>query len=102
MTVKDEAAFSKASTFGTALVTLDKWKKVGASSLMIYDSDDALLVDIETNGAEFEIKAETIDEDVTAPKKPIRLGINLSKPAVAATISLKIAPMEKAKAASER
>lgn len=102
LTVKDEAAFSKASTFGTALITLDKWKKVGASSLMIYDSDDALLVDIETNGAEFEIKAETIDEDVTAPKKPIRLGINLSKPAVAAAISLKIAPMEKAKAAGER
>ena len=102
LTVKDEAAFSKASTFGTALITLDKWKKVGASSLIIYDSDDALLVDIETNGAEFEIKAETIDEDVTAPRKPVRLGINLSKPAVAAAISLKIAPMEKAKAASER
>ena len=102
LTVTDEAAFSEASTFGTALITLDKWKKVGASSLMIYDSDDALLVDIDANGAEFEIKAETIDEDVTAPRKPIRLGINLSKPTLAAVISLKIAPMEKGKAASER
>ncbi|MBN2269462.1 MAG: heparinase II/III family protein [Sedimentisphaerales bacterium] len=102
LTVTDEAAFSKASTFGTALVTLDKWKKVGASSLMIYDSDEALQVDIETNGADFEIKAETIDEDVTAPRKPIRLGINLSKPAAAAVITLKIAPMEKGKAAGER
>jgi len=102
LTVKDEVAFSEASTFGTALITLDKWKKVSASSLMIYESEGALLVDIDTNGTEFEIEAETIDEDVTAPRKPVRIGINLSKPAVAAVISLKIAPMEKAKAQSER
>ena len=69
---------------------------------MIYDSDDALLVDIDTNGAEFEIKAETIDEDVTAPRKPVRLGINLSEPATAAVISLKIVPTETVKAASAR
>jgi len=96
LTVTDEVAFSKVSTFGTALITLDKWKKVGASSLMIYDSDEALRVDIETGGMEFEIKAETIDEDVSAPRKPIRLGINLKNPVIAAVISVKIAPMEEA------
>lgn len=94
LTVTDEVAFSKASAFGTALITLDKWKQVGASSLMIYDSDGALRVDIEAGGMEFEVKAETIDEDVSAPRKPIRLGINLKKPVSGAVISVKIAPME--------
>ena len=95
LTVTDEVAFSEASTFGTALITLDKWKKVSASSLMIYDSDGALRVDIETGGMEFEVKAETIDEDVSAPRKPIRLGINLKDPVSNAVISVKIAPIEK-------
>lgn len=96
LTVTDEVAFSKASAFGTALITLDKWKKISASSLMIYDSDEALRVDIETGGIEFEVKAETIDEDVSAPRKPIRLGINQKNPVSNALISLKIAPIEKA------
>ena len=95
LTVTDEVAFSKTSTFGTAIITLDKWKKISASSLMIYDSDEALRVDIETGGAEFEIKAETIDEDVSAPRKPIRLGINLKGPVRNAVVSVKIAPIEK-------
>ncbi len=96
LTVTDEVAFSKASGFGTALITLDKWKKVGASSLMIYDSDEALRVDIATGGIEFEVKAETIDEDVSAPRKPIRLEISLKNPVRNAVISVKIAPMEEA------
>jgi len=95
LTVTDEVAFSQPRNFATALITLDKWKKTSASSLVIYDSDRALRVDVDTNGAEFEVKAETIDEDVSAPKKPIRLGINLTNPVSSATISLKITPIQK-------
>lgn len=90
--VTDAVSFSKPSTFATTLITLDKWKRLSASSLMIYGSDEALRVDIETGGMEFEVKAETIDEDVSAPRKPIRLGISLKKPVRSAVISIKIAP----------
>ncbi|MBN2138870.1 MAG: heparinase II/III family protein [Sedimentisphaerales bacterium] len=92
--VSDEAAFSQPCSFGTALITLDKWKKISDSSLMIYDSDRSLRVDIEVKGAEFEIKAETIEEDVSAPRKPVRLGINLTKPVGSAVVALRIRPMQ--------
>lgn len=95
LAVLDSAIFSKPSTFATAIVTLDKWKKLSASSLMIYDSDKALQVNIETGGMEFEVEAETIDEDVSAPRKPVRLGISLKEPVRNAVISIKIAPIEK-------
>ena len=94
--VTDKVRFSKPSAFATALITLDKWKKLSASSLMIYDSDEALRVDIETGGIGFEVKGETIDEDVSAPRRPIRLGINLKNPVSSAIIAVKIAPMEEA------
>ena len=92
--VTDEVAFSRPCDFSTALITFSEWKKRSPSSLMFHDGKDALCVDIEVTGAEFEIKAETIDEDVRAPKKPIRLGINLTRPVTDAAISLTITPVE--------
>jgi len=92
--VTDEVAFSQPCEFGTALITFNQWKKVSPSSLVVYDGSDALTVEIKVSGAEFEIKAETIDEDVRAPKKPTRLGINLTRPVTNAAISLTITPAE--------
>jgi hypothetical protein len=94
LTVTDQVAFSRPCDFAAALVTFSDWKKVSASSLMVYDSDKALSVDIEVDGAEFEIKPETIDEDVSARKKPTRLGINLKGPVSSATVRLVIRPIE--------
>jgi hypothetical protein len=94
LTVTDQVAFSQPCDFAAALVTFSDWKKVSASSLMVYDSDKALSVDIEVDGAEFEIKPETIDEDVSARKKPTRLGINLKGPVSSATVRLVIRPIE--------
>jgi hypothetical protein len=94
LTVTDQVAFSQPCDFAAALVTFSDWKKVSASSLTVYDSDKALSVDIEVDGADFEIKAETIDEDVSARKKPTRLGINLKGPVSSATVRLVIRPIE--------
>jgi hypothetical protein len=90
--VKDEVSFSKPSTFGTAVITLDKWKKVSESSLTIYGGDEALRVDIDTGGEAFEIKAETIEEDVSAPRKPVRLGINFKEPVRKGVIAIRLTP----------
>ena len=94
LTVTDQVAFSRPCDFAAALVTFSDWKKVSASSLMVYDSDKALSVDIEVDGADFEIKPETIDEDVSARKKPTRLGINLKGAVNSATVRLVIRPIE--------
>jgi hypothetical protein len=94
LTVTDQVAFSQPCDFAAALVTFSDWKKVSPSSLTVYDSDKALSVEIEVDGAEFEIKPETIDEDVSARKKPTRLGINLKGPVNSATVRLVIRPTE--------
>ena len=92
LTVTDEVAFSQGSAFGAALVTFDKWRKLSDSSLMIYDQQEALHVDISVSGAGFEIKSETIEEDLSGGRLPTRLGINLSAPVTHAVISLAITP----------
>jgi len=90
VSVTDEVAFSKPCDFGTALITFNQWKRLSASALMIYDQKEALRVEIAVTGAGFEIRPETIQEDLGIGKKPTRLGINLTKPVTDAVISLTI------------
>ncbi|MFH1881335.1 MAG: hypothetical protein ABIL62_01320 [Planctomycetota bacterium] len=80
--------------FGTALITFDSWKQSSPSSLIVYDSEKALQVDIKVTGADFEIQPETIQENVSARKQPTRLGINLTRPVTYALVSLTITPKE--------
>lgn len=100
LTVTDEVAFSRPCDFGTALITFNQWKKLSASSLVIYDQKEALRVEIAVSGADpsaglktgFEIRPETIQEDLSGRKKPARLGINLTQPVTGAVVSLTISP----------
>ncbi len=92
--VTDEVAFSKPCEFGTALITFNRWKQTSPSTLMVYDSGETLRVEINAAGADFEIRPETIEEDVSARKQPTRLGINLKGTVTGALISLKITPTE--------
>jgi len=92
LTVTDEVVFSKPCDFGTALITFDKWQQLSDSSLVIRDQDKALRVDIEVKGADFEMKPETIKEDLSGRTLPTRLGINLTKPVLRAVVGLTIRP----------
>jgi len=49
-------------------------------------------VSVDTTGADFDVKAEKIKEDLGARKQPTRLGINLSKPVTQASIRVSIQP----------
>ncbi|MFB0553473.1 MAG: heparinase II/III family protein [Phycisphaerae bacterium] len=92
--VTDEVTFSQPCDFGTALITFGSWKQSSPNSLIVYDSQKALHVDIKVTGADFEIQPETIQEDVSARKKPTRLGINLTRPVTYALVSITITPTE--------
>jgi hypothetical protein len=92
--VTDEVTFSQPCDFGTTLITFDSWKQSSPSSLIVYDSEKALQVDIKVTGAEFEIQPETIQENVSARKQPTRLGINLTRPVTHALVSITITPKE--------
>ena len=90
--VTDEVAFSRPCEFGTALITFSHWKQTSPATLIVYDSEEALRVEIKVTGTDYEIRPETIEEDVSARKQPTRLGINLKKQVTNALISLKITP----------
>ncbi|MBC8468975.1 MAG: heparinase II/III family protein [Planctomycetes bacterium] len=92
--VTDEVTFSRPCTFGTALITFDNWKQSSSRSLIVLDSEKALHVEIKITGSDFKLEPETINEDVSARKKPTRLGINLTEPVTHALVCLTITPQE--------
>ncbi len=91
LTVTDTVEFASPQSFGTALVTLGKWERTKDGSLRVRDGNEAVRVEINVNGGEFTVQAEEIVED--APVKPTRIGINVTKPVTAATVTLKITPV---------
>jgi hypothetical protein len=106
LTVTDEVVFSRPCDFGTALVTFDDWQELSPSSLRIHDQTEALGVNIAARGADLgspnpkdrvwggplKVQAQTIQEDLSTPREPARLGINLTQPVTEAVISLTITP----------
>jgi hypothetical protein len=92
LTVTDRVEFKSPQSFGTALITLGEWKRLSDNALLIYDVDEVLRAEISASGGEFTIQAGTIHED--APVTPTRLGIALTKPVLAATITVRITPTE--------
>jgi len=94
LSVTDEVTFSRPNDFGMALITFSRWMQFSPTSLIIYDSGEALRVDIKITGADFEIRPETIQENLSGNKKPTRLGINLKGPVTRALISLTITPTD--------
>jgi hypothetical protein len=59
---------------------------------VVSDGDQSLRVDITAEGAGFNIQPETIKEDLSARREPVRLGINLTKPVIRAVVRLTIKP----------
>ena len=53
-------------------------RRVSDNELEIADGADAVRVAIDTQGRAFELKQETIDENVDSKRKPVRLGIALT------------------------
>lgn len=92
LTVRDRVAFAQPETFETALLTWGKWQQISANELRITDAERAVVVRIEAGGREFKVRAETLDEDVSTPRQPVRLGIALDAPVDRAEITLDIRP----------
>ena len=92
LTVTDTVAFARPESFGTALVTLGDWKQVGKKTLEIRDGDAAVRVRIDAGGAEFRVEAARLTADVRTRRKPLRIGIDLARPAAGAAITMTITP----------
>ncbi len=92
LTVIDEVEFAAPKAFETAIITLGKWKQLGPGSLLIRDGGEAVRVDLEVVGGEFQIDAEEIHEDVKTKSLPTRIGVKLTQPVTKASITQRIRP----------
>jgi hypothetical protein len=93
--VRDEIKFAAPGQFEAALVTWGEIHEVGENELEITDGKDALRVIIDTQGRAFHLKQETIDENVSSKRQPVRLGLALDGKVPAATVTLRISPVTK-------
>lgn len=91
LAVSDHVQFKTPQAFGTTVLTLGSWQRAPDGSLMIYDIDEAVRVEVDSGGRAWTVDAEEIRED--APVVPTRLGINLKDAVEEATITLKITPL---------
>jgi hypothetical protein len=96
LVVRDEVEFEEPAAFGTALVTFGRWKQTAPASLLVYDTLAAVDVTVAVEGGTWTATSETIDEDVIAPGRPTRIGIDLAEPVSRAVIELTIRPSERA------
>lgn len=94
LTVTDEVAFDEPGTYGTALITLGKWEQRGPNTLAVTDGDETALVDIDTGGLAFDVRAEKIEEEVRTKSLPTRIAIDLKEPVAGATVTLTVVPDE--------
>jgi len=92
LTVTDRVEFASPQSFATALITKGGWRQLDGRSLVVYDLDEAVRVEISAAGSEFTIQAEEIHED--APVQPTRLGIVLTQPVTSASVTMAITPMD--------
>ena len=90
--VTDSVQLETPQTFGTALVTFSKWRKLSPDLIIVGSGQESVTVKIEAGPHEFVIDAEKIEEDLSGSKIPTRIGINLTDPVTEATITLSIAP----------
>lgn len=93
VTVTDAATFHSPETLGTALVTLGQFRQVQPGLFLVYQHHTTLQVAIDTGGAPFTTKDEPIAGEMKSGHgKPRRLGIDLTNPALAGQITLRITP----------
>jgi hypothetical protein len=91
--VCDEAGFGTPQSFESALITWGEWRQASTNTLEIRDGSEAVSVNIDTHGQAFQVRGETIDENVPTSRKPVRIGIALQAPATNVFVRLRIEPL---------
>ncbi len=91
LTITDTVAFAEPQGFETALITDGSWERVDEYTLLVRDGSRAANVRVNTGGAAWELVVDEIHEDAKA--QPTRLGIRLSEPVLAATVTVTVTPI---------
>lgn len=91
--VTDSMTATRAVTFETALISWWPWAHSEPGTLRVGEGPETVEIHIDAAGAAFDIRAETLEEDVPTPQKPRRIAIRLTQPAREAQIRLFIRPI---------
>jgi hypothetical protein len=92
LTIIDEVEFDKPQSFGTALITFWPQPVVRGRRVQIGQNPEAVVVEISTDGAEFDVHQEEIHEEVHSRHLPVRIGIDLTEPVKQARITMTVRP----------
>lgn len=92
LTITDTVAFAEPRSFETALITNGEFIRREDGTLFVWDFDRAVEVSVDAGGVGWELVVDEIHEEATA--QPTRLGIRLSEPVSAATVTVAIRPAE--------
>ncbi|MEK6795636.1 MAG: heparinase II/III family protein [Spirochaetota bacterium] len=89
--VSDTFTAERAMSFGTAVLTYDKWMKTAPDTILIYSGKQALEVKVNAGSEKFTFRESIIDEDMGYKlSKPVRIGIDLEQPVKSAVVTLRI------------
>lgn len=87
----DAVEFATPSTFEGALITFEQHRERGPGRLQVGSGAAALRVLVEST-APWQLRAETLTEDLPGGRKPTRLGLALTEPVTRATLTVTIRP----------
>jgi len=95
-TVEDRFAWDRPRTYETALLTFGTWDRIDANTIRIADGPEAVHVRVTApEGARLEVRAEPVEEDLSARRPATRIGLRLADPLKAGSFRLFIEPESK-------
>ncbi|MEA3403491.1 MAG: heparinase II/III family protein [Armatimonadota bacterium] len=92
LTVTDRVEFAQPSEFEVPLLTDGDWLQRDEDTVVAWEVDRAVQVQISVEGADFAVEADEIHEDARA--QPTRIAIRLTEPVRSATVTAIITPIE--------
>ncbi|MGA2440688.1 MAG: heparinase II/III family protein [Tepidisphaeraceae bacterium] len=87
LTIDDECRFSAPASFGIQFITFGNWKRTSANQLLVWQDNQAVRIDLATDGGDLSITSAPIDEDLPGKVRPIHISVDLKSPA--ANVKLK-------------
>ena len=87
--VSDSVEFSQPETFGTAVITYEKFEIVSPQEIHIHNGETRVKVTVSAAGGKVKVSSKSIDEDAVEGKTPYRIGIDFIDPVTNATIEVK-------------
>ncbi len=92
LTVTDECDFSSPEAFGIQFITFGHWKQKSPTQLIVWQGDQAVLIDIDAGGRRLAISAEPIDENLPGHQRPTHISVDLQEPTTAIRLTSVIRP----------